>query len=167
MRLWNHHLGLPPHSTKTKDFAAEETWAYLTKLAATNTEKLHEAFPGVFPHNSYKTWKTPTVKKEKDAAGGARKIKDDLHPGFVDDRLESMQQKRDAINRGGRDIKTWEVRSLRLVCFLVCLPLLYLVSIAPRAHPLTPSNSCSSAPLSSPLVIPSHSIPSRTTSTGS
>ena len=105
MRLWNHHLGLPPHSVKTKDFAADKTWEYLTKLAEENTLGLHEAFPGVFPHNSYQTWKTPTVK---DAAG--RKIGDALHPGFVDDRIKAVQTKREAVDRGKTSIKKWEVR---------------------------------------------------------
>ena len=51
MRVWNHHLGLPPHSNEFEDFTSDESWKRILELSGQNTARNHRAFPGLFPHN--------------------------------------------------------------------------------------------------------------------
>ena len=102
MRLWNHHLGHPPHSTKTLDFASESTWDSITSTAKKNADALHDAFPGQFPHDSYQKWHTPKDSGDVEG-GGAAAI------GFVDAKLKWSEDMKKAKERGKKTMSTWEV----------------------------------------------------------
>ena len=126
MRLWNHHLGHPPHSTKTLDFASESTWDSITSTAKKNADALHDAFPGQFPHDSYQKWHTPKDSGDVEG-GGAAAI------GFVDAKLKWSEDMKKAKERGKKTMSTWEV------CVCVCFHLFYSSFIeGPSRRPSPP-----------------------------